>query len=306
MKENPFFRQAELLLDILPLITLESRFALKGGTAINFFIRELPRISVDIDLTYLPIEDRETTLKNIHSALNKLSERIKRILPRAKIFQKFHPQSKFLKGLIIKRQYASVKVEPNFIMRGTVFPPEKRILTRKAQDIFEKAVEVQLLSFADLYASKICAALDRQHPRDLFDVKLLLDNEGFTEEIRQAFIVYLISHNRPMVELLNPNPLDIKYLFETDFSGMTTISITLEELLHTRNLLIEEIKNSLNQNEKKFLLSFKKGQPEWERMPFKHIQNLPSVQWKLLNIRKMDSSKREKALIKLKEYLNLS
>ena len=306
MKDSPFFRQAELLLDILPLIALESRFALKGGTAINFFIRELPRISVDIDLTYLPIEDRETTLKNIHSALNKLSERIKRILPRTKIFQKFHPQSKFLKGLIIKRQEASVKVEPNFIMRGTVFPSEKRILTRKAQEIFEKAVEAQLLPFADLYASKICAALDRQHPRDLFDVKLLLDNEGFTEEIRQAFIVYLISHNRPMVELLNPNPLDIKYLFETDFSGMTTISITLEELLHTRNLLIKEIKNSLNQNEKNFLLSFKKGQPEWERMPFKHIQNLPSVQWKLLNIRKMDSSKREKALIKLKEYLNLS
>ena len=305
MKETAFFRQAELLLDILPLVAIEPHFALKGGTAINFFIRDLPRLSVDIDLTYLPIEDRESTLKNIDSALRKLSARIKKIMPSTKIFPNYLKQTEFLKGLIIKRADATVKIEPNLIMRGSVFPSEKRMLVRKAQNLFEKAVEAQLLSFDDLYAGKICAALDRQHPRDLIDVKLLLENEGFTENIRQAFIVYLISHNRPMVELLNPNRLNIRHLFETEFSGMTTIPITLEELLQTRNLLINEIKNSLTINEKKFLFSFKRGQAEWERLPFKHIQDLPAVQWKLQNIRNMNASKRRKALQKLAEYLAL-
>jgi hypothetical protein len=58
-----FFRQAELLLRIIPLIDREASFALKGGTAINFFVRDLPRISVDIDLVYLPIGERDESLR---------------------------------------------------------------------------------------------------------------------------------------------------------------------------------------------------------------------------------------------------
>jgi predicted nucleotidyltransferase component of viral defense system len=59
MKDTVFFRQAELLLRILPLIYKEYVFALKGGTAINFFVRDLLRLSVDIDLTYLPLKNRD-------------------------------------------------------------------------------------------------------------------------------------------------------------------------------------------------------------------------------------------------------
>ncbi len=59
------------------------------------------------------------------------------------------------------------------------------------------------------------AALDRQHPRDLFDVSALLANEGLTDALRTAFVVYLISHNRPAVELLAPGRLDI----EAEFRG---------------------------------------------------------------------------------------
>ncbi len=302
MNESTYIRQAKLLLDILPLLAAEPSFALKGGTAINFFIRDLPRISFDIDLTYLPIEDRENTLKNIDSILRKLSSKIRKTMPSIKIFPNYL-QGEYLIKLIIKREDAVVKIEPNIIVRGSVFPSEKRMLVKKAQNLFEKAVEAQLLSFADLYASKICAALDRQHPRDLFDVKLLLENEGFTENIRQAFIVYLISHNRPMVELLNPNLLDISTIFETEFSGMTFIPITLDELQQARNRLIDEIRKSLTENERKFLLSFKMGQPEWDRIPFKHIKNLPAVQWKLQNIRNMKTSKHRKALQKLADYL---
>ena len=90
---------------------------------------------------------------------------------------------------------ARIKIEPNLIARGSVFSVEERTLVHKAQELFEKSMKVQSLSFADIYGSKLCAALDRQHPRDLFDVKLLLDNEGITDKTRTAFIVYLISHN---------------------------------------------------------------------------------------------------------------
>ena len=60
MIDSVYFKQAELLLRILPLIDREAAFAMKGGTAINFFARDLPRISVDIDLVYLPVGERES------------------------------------------------------------------------------------------------------------------------------------------------------------------------------------------------------------------------------------------------------
>ncbi len=74
------------------------------------------------------------------------------------------------------------------------------------------------LQFQKRVKDEICAALDRQHPRDLFDVKLLLDNEGITDKIRTAFIVYLISHNRPMNELLNPTFQDISHQYTSEFT----------------------------------------------------------------------------------------
>ena len=81
MKDTVFFKQAELLLRILPLIYKEQEFALKGGTAINFFVQDLPRLSVDIDLTYLPVNDRDFALNEIRSILLLISEGIKKRIP---------------------------------------------------------------------------------------------------------------------------------------------------------------------------------------------------------------------------------
>ena len=306
MKESPFFEQANLLLDIIPLLAKEPRWALKGGTAINFFIRDLPRLSVDIDLAWLPLEDWNTTLKNIHKALQKLKIQIHEEYPDTKISVSYDRQEHFVRRLIVQRTGATIKVEPNFIFRGSVFPPERRLLSLRAQELFEKSMEAQVLSFADLYGSKICAALDRQHPRDLFDVKLLLENEGLTENVRQAFLIYLISHNRPMAELLRPNFKDLKQTFQKEFAGMTMVSVTPEELLQILEILINKIHNTLTLDEKKFILSIKQGKPEWALFPLKHIQHLPSVKWKLQNIERMNRVKHEAALKKLVKVLNLS
>ncbi len=186
MKDTVFFKQAELLLRILPLIYKEDVFALKGGTAINFFVRDLPRLSVGIDLTYLPVNDRDFALNEIRRILLLISERIKRRISETEVIPKRIHGTEVVRGLIVNCAGVTVKIEPNLVQRGTVYPPEIRTLSKKAQDLFELSFQSRTLSKYDLYAGKICAALDRQHPRDFFDVYLLLKSEGLTCEIRNA------------------------------------------------------------------------------------------------------------------------
>lgn len=303
MKDSPYFQQAQLLLRMLPLIDREKVFALKGGTAINFFWRNIPRLSVDIDLTYLPIKERELSLTEISDCLISIETRIRRIFPQAKIFQRKPLGASLITGLLIENDNASVKIEANTVIRGSVFPVVKRSLSSKAEEMFELSVEVNTLSLEDLFGGKICAALDRQHPRDLFDIKLLLENEGFTEGIRKAFIVYLISHDRPIIELLDPGLLNIEKTFEIEFKGMTRDEVTVYDLIRARENLIGLIRISLTEGEKKFLLSFKRMQPEWDLVGIEGIQELPAVQWKLHNLSRMQSEKHNKAYGKLEKYL---
>jgi hypothetical protein len=156
-----------------------------------------------------------------------------------------------------------------------------------------------------LYGGKICAALDRQHPRDLFDIKLLIENEGLADETRRAFIVYLISHPRPMAELLSPNLLDIESTFNNEFIGMTRVTVALDDLLAARQYLLTWIHQTLTHDERRFILSVKNGQPDWSLSPFPDIDKLPAVKWKLLNIMQMNHKKRESAYQKLKSILDL-
>jgi len=303
LKDSVYYRQAELLLRILPIINTEADFALKGGTAINFFIRDMPRLSVDIDLTYLPVNERKAALEGISKSLLSISEKIRKMFPDSQVTLQKIRSLNSLKGVIVRRGDATIKVEPNLILRGFIFAPQVRNLSKKAQDLFETAVTMKILSEAELYGGKICAALDRQHPRDLFDVKTLLDSGGFNEETRKAFIVHLISHLRPMVELLNPSFIDIRAIYEKDFKDMMLEKVEYEELVETRNRLIDLIRNSFTPEEKKFFLSVKSGEPEWNLLGLRGIENLPGVKWKILNIKNMPSKKHRVAFDKLRSCL---
>ncbi|MGA7837940.1 MAG: nucleotidyl transferase AbiEii/AbiGii toxin family protein [Ignavibacteriaceae bacterium] len=303
MLNNIYYKQAELLLRVLPIIDRENEFALKGGTALNFFWRDFPRLSVDIDLTYLPVKERNESLKDINDKLLNIRDGISRTIAETNITGRT-TEGNLLSGLLVRNNESTIKVEVNTVIRGSVFPAERKRLCDKAEDIFELSVSVQTLSFADLYGGKICAALDRQHPRDLFDIKLLLDNEGITENIRKAFIVYLVSHNRPINEVLNPGLQAIRPVFENEFAGMTEQETSLEDLVNVRSLLIEIIRNELTADEKKFLLSFKSMNPQWELLGLNGIENLPSVKWKLINLAKMKAKEHEMAYKKLEEYLS--
>lgn len=305
MIQNQYFKQANLLLRILPFLAGESDFALKGGTAINFFVRNFPRMSVDIDITYLPINDRNTALQEISSMLQRYSVYIQKIFPDSRIANKKLNENDIIKGLVVANDNITVKIEPNLVIRGSVFHPQKISLTAKAKEIFQKDVTVQALSNADLFAGKICAALDRQHPRDLFDITKLLENEGITESIRKAFIVYLLSHPRPIIELLNPNKIDISKMFETEFLGMTDENITLQTLLDTRNELINNINLSLSKKEKLFIISFKSKKPKWDLLGLENIEKLPAIRWKQYNLARMQEEKHKIALDKLRDFLEI-
>lgn len=304
MKDKIFFNQSRLLLRLLPIINEHEVFALKGGTAINFFIRNFPRLSVDIDLTYLVIEERDKTLSTITKELLIINDRIQQLIPGSTINIRKLKGTDFISGLIVLCEGVAVKIEPNTVIRGSIFEPQVLQLSEKAEDEFKLSLRAKCLSTADLYGGKVWAALDRQHPRDLFDIKLLYENEGITKEIITAFIFYLISHDRPIVEVLNPNLVDIEQIYENEFIGMTSEIVSLEDLLNVRNNLITEIKNKLTSDQKEFLLSFKNRKPNWELSGIKNLEKYPSVQWKFMNLEKMTIQKHQKAYDKLREYLN--
>lgn len=305
MTAEEYSRQVALLLQILPIVGERQEFAIKGGTAINLFVRDMPRLSVDIDLSYLPIQDRETSIKGISIGLQTIADRLTSFIPKKQIKKVSGPLKNTVTTLVIETPQATVIVEVNHVLRGSVFPSITGTLCATAQEQFSADVQIPMLSFADLFGGKICAALDRQHPRDLFDIKILLENEGITQEVRQAFVVYLTSHSRPMHELLNPTLLDVRDTFESEFQGMSRVSVTYEELESARSALLHVLKRELSDAEKRFLLSVKQGVPEWNLLPLSGIDKLSGVQWKLQNINRMEKQKHAAQVDKLKRFLEL-
>lgn len=300
---NIYAKQVQLLVRVLPLVDTEKCFALKGGTAINLFYRALPRLSVDIDLLYIPMDDRDTALENIRAALSRISALIVKTIPGSKV-QDAHEQSEALR-LIVSHGEVRIKVELSPVIRGTVFPEERMEVTEEVEIEFGY-VEMQVASLPDLYAGKLCAALDRQHPRDLFDVKFLLENEGLTDNLRKTFLIFLISHQRPMAELLAPNRKDIREIYVTEFMQMAQVDVPLVALEQAREDLINQINLDMTENERKFLLSFKSKTPNWELLEMDNIdiiKNLPSVRWKLINLEKLAPLKHKDAYDKLKNIL---
>lgn len=302
MMNEMYLNQARLVLRILPLLKEFPHFCLKGGTAINFFVQNLPRLSVDIDLTYIPINNRLEALNEITTSMESLKSHIERLFYAARVIEK-RTKEGFIRGLLINVDNTSIKIEPNQVIRGTVFEPQMFHLTSKAEKLFEIELEFPILSLPDLYGGKICAALDRQHPRDLFDILLMNEYMGFTEELKQALLVYVISHPRPISEVLNPNRKELKDIYEKEFRYMTERSVSVEELENVREDLIKTIISSMTDSDKKFLLSIKSGNPQWKLHSCPHVKDLPAVQWKLKNIAKMGSKQKKDAYTKLMSVL---
>ena len=144
-----------------------------------------------------------------------------------------------------------------------------------------------LLSAEEIYGGKLVAAMDRQHPRDLFDVMELFAHGSITPAIRRAFVVYLASHNRTLHEVLFPTPKDIRLAYEGSFNGMTTEPVTLDTLLETRERLFHELPAALDANEREFLLTLVRAEPNWKLLGIPHLEELPAIRWRLQNLEQL-------------------
>jgi predicted nucleotidyltransferase component of viral defense system len=293
-------RQVALLLRTIPFIAGEPCFALKGGTAINLFVRDLPRLSVDIDLTYVPVSARSEALDAIDKAMRRIDVRIAGGIRGTKVTQTIQEGS--VTKLVVREPGAQIKIEVTPVLRGCAFEPEIRTVTPAVEQQFGFA-EMQVVSFADLYAGKIVAALDRQHPRDLFDVRQLLAREGITDNLRSAFIVYLLSHTRPMSEVLTARPKDIARAFEQNFIGMTTEPVVLTDLLQARTALVQAIVGDMPEPHRRFLISFERGEPDWDLLALPGVNRLPAVLWRQQNLDLLSKAKRAGLVAELERVL---
>lgn len=285
MIDPRYLAQVELLLQTIPYIARETIFSLKGGTAINLFIRDMPRLSVDIDLTYMPIDDRETALRNISDGLNRIKADLEKSIRGITVT----PVSREGHDTKINCQLsgAQIKIEVNTITRGLIEEPSLMRINKKAEAYFGRFAAINVVSFAELYGGKICAALDRQHPRDLFDIRLLLDNEGFGEKIKTGFIIALISHMRTISELLNPTVINQRHAFDAQFAGMVDLPFSYEDFESTREELVKTVRSSLTDNDRMFLMSIKKAEPMWDLLAVSDVRYLPAVCWKLQNLERL-------------------
>lgn len=279
-----YLRTARLLTQVAPSVFVGDTFALKGGTAINLFYRDLPRLSVDLDLVFRDhTVPRVYALAQIDAGIRAMATRL-----RARGFTTLAPigvggETK----LVVQRDSITVKIEVNTVMRGTVHPVQSASLTTRASDILQADLELPVTSLEDTYGGKLAAALDRQHPRDLFDVLQLFAHEGITPAIRRAFVVYVASHNRPVHELLFPADQEIELAYSGSFAGMTSERVALDDLLHARKRMMSELQSGLDADERGFLLSLVSGEPEWERLGVAHVSQLPAVLWKLHNLEQL-------------------
>lgn len=282
-----------LLLAVAPVIFESPRFALKGGTALNLFVQDLPRLSVDIDVVFTDhVMEREAALIAIGDDLQTAKAKLERMGYSATI-------RKTQKGdeakLLVADQASQIKVEVNFVFRGTLLAVTQRALVSSARDLFTTAMELPVLAIPELYGSKLVAALDRQHPRDWFDVAAMIDSFGIDAEMVDCFVAYLVGHNRPVHEVLFSNDLPLDEIFDTDFVGMTAAEIPLQHLIEARQHIRQELPKVLTDAHRRFLLSFVRAEPDWTLMPFDHLKDLPAIRWKLLNLEKLRASNKARS-----------
>jgi hypothetical protein len=155
----------------------------------------------------------------------------------------------------------------------------------------------------ELYAGKFCAALDRQHPRDLFDVMQFQQAGAIDRALFDVFLVYLLSGDRPIAEMLSPRFAPLAQVFTSEFSGMTLVPVTLQGLEEARRRLGLELHAMLTEADKEFLLSVKRGNGNWKSFAHPTAERLPAIQWKLQNIARMTPQKRAAAVGRLEAVL---
>lgn len=289
--DSRYSERVKLLVEILPTLADEKRFALKGGTAINLFEHDLPRLSVDIDLTWLPVSEFAKDARDIAAALEAIGERLRSGPLRLQV-QSSGTEAAGVYRLIASRKRSRVQIETTPVMRGTVHPVRTLRVRPGVERDFGFA-EMQVLDFADLYAGKLSATLSRQHPRDLFDMQPLLDDGRLDERLWRTFLVYLTCSPKPAAEILAPKePRDFERMFTAHFQGITAVPVTAASLLDVRARLLKRVSELLDAPSRAFLESVEREAPDFDLIGLPQAAELPGVRRKLSNLGQRSAAKR--------------
>ena len=291
-------RQVALLIRVMPLVFKIKDFAVHAGTAINLFHKNLPRYSVDIDVTYIPLEDRETSLRKINSHLSSLKSAIEKAVPGIRVTHK--PDVWKLQCV---KDGTTIKIEVNGTKRGILGDIETKQLCEKAKDEFGLTCFASIVSWSQLFGGKIAAALSRQHPRDLFDCRGISPDDF--NAVKDGFMLCLLGSDKPIIESLQPNMIDQRDALDNQFDGMTDETFNYEDYQSSRANLIEVVNNGFTDEDKDFLISFEEGNPDWTKCCAGDLSEYPSVKWKLMNIEKLKSknpTKHKQGIDKLHEF----
>jgi len=280
-----YINAVRLLLAVAPVVFRKPVFALKGGTAINLFLRDMPRLSVDLDLVYTDHRpSREAALKMVSDSLEIIRDEISQLGFQCEIGSTAERNDV---KLFVQRNRTRIKLEVNHVFRGTVLPVENRDLVETARDVFLTDLQLPVLHHDELYGSKLVAAMDRQHPRDIFDVLGLYEHGGLTPGTVECFVCYLAGHNRPVHEVLFGNETDIRPAFANEFEGMTREGVSLDVLLETRRRFMAELPMALTDNHRSFLSGLVRCVPDWSLMQCPHLEMMPAIRWKLENLARL-------------------
>ncbi|GHU26059.1 hypothetical protein AGMMS50256_02350 [Betaproteobacteria bacterium] len=280
--DKHFADTVRLLLAVAPEVFANDIFALKGGTAINLFVQNMPRLSVDIDVVYRSWQaSRDEALRAINEELDAIARRVASLGVQIRLI---HSKALDDTKLVVENDTSQVKIEVNTVFRGTVLPVERKPLSEKTANLFAVRFDLPILATDELYAGKFVAALDRQHPRDLFDVWQLFETGCITDDMVECFVIYLAGHNRPIHEVLFGNDKDIAAEYERVFVGMTEVEAPLATLLDARARLRHELTTRLTTAHRQFLSGLARAQPDWSLLQCQHAADLPALRWKLGNL----------------------
>ncbi len=294
-------RQVALLIRIMPMVYRIKDFAVHGGTAINLFYRNLERLSVDIDLTYIPLKGRDESLNEINSHLSRLKQEIEQAVPGIKVVHKSNVWK-----LECFKDGTKIKLEVNGTKRGVIEPPVVMQLCDTAKEVFHLNCYANIVSWSQLFGGKICAALSRQHPRDLFDCRGITAEEF--DSVKTGFMLCLLGSDKPIVESLAPNSIDQSEAMENQFNGMTDTPFSYQDYEEARSRLISIVNGGLTEEDKQFLVSFEAGNPDWSKCCAGNLEAYPSVKWKLQNIdnlHKKNPKKHKDSVDKLRHHFGL-
>lgn len=233
--------------------------------------------------------------------MSRLKKEIEQAVPGIKVIHKSNVWK-----LECFKDSTKIKLEVNGTKRGVIEPPVVMQLCESAKEAFHLNCYANIVSWSQLFGGKLCAALSRQHPRDLFDCRRITAEEF--ESVKPGFMLCLLGSDKPIVESFAPNSIDQSEAMENQFNGMTDTPFSYQDYEETRSRLIEIVNGGLTEDDKEFLISFEEGNPDWSKCCAGNLEAYPSVKWKLQNIdslKKKNPKKHKDGIDKLCHHFGL-